>query len=154
MKKILIALVFVCLLCALFSVSAFATETDAAAVANTESTKTVINVADVTNADEGLYTLADAIAYANNEGISEYTLKLTEDINVDEQIVIGTKVDMTVDLCGYTLSSSVLRRLRLTLTRPLSVTLPYQYLSLIARWYTTIQIVRNSRLLTLTRLFS
>lgn len=107
MKKILIAFVFVCLLCALFSVSAFATETDAAAVANTESTKTVIKVADVTNADEGLYTLADAIAYAKNEGISEYTLKLTEDINVDEQIVIGTKVDMTVDLCGYTLSSSV-----------------------------------------------
>ena len=104
MKKILIALVFVCLLCALFSVSAFATETDAAAAANTESTKTVINVAGVTNADEELYTLADAIAYANNEGISEYTLKLTENITVAAQISVDVKVNMTIDLCGYTLT--------------------------------------------------
>lgn len=103
MKKSLIVFVFICLFCAFCAVSVSAEETDTAPMTETGATNE-IKVAGATDAEAGTYTLADAIAYAKAEGISEYTLKLTENITVAAQISVDVKVNMTIDLCGYTLT--------------------------------------------------
>lgn len=106
MKKSLIVFVFICLFCAFCAVSVSA-ETDTAPLTETVGATNEIKVAGATDAEAGTYTLADAIAYAKAEGISEYTLKLTENITVESQIKITYFVDMTVDLSGYTLTHTV-----------------------------------------------
>ena len=101
MKKLILLFVLLLLLCTLFSFGTFAEDASA-------TNEVTLSISDETNAEAGTYTWADALAYvkANASG-KKYKLALAKDITVDAQVTINTPVDLTVDLCGNTLTSSV-----------------------------------------------
>lgn len=101
MKKGLLIVALLCLICIPFSILAFAEETEA------PSEPIVLLVGDETNAETGTYTWKDALQYAEtNYANGAYTVRLTKDIFVGEAFTINKPLKLTIDLAGYTLSSN------------------------------------------------
>ena len=102
MKKGLIILAFLCLLCIPFSILAFAEGTGA------QSEPIVLKVGAETKEAEEIYSWIDALQYVEDHALDgAFKLSLQEDITVETQFQMNQTVDLTFDLNGYTLTSSI-----------------------------------------------